>query len=278
MTPLPLETPSCFELQSDLVTEQLDNSLREAPVILAIDTSSRQTSLAIAQGASIIARFCEQMDEQRSERLWTEIDLLVRRTGMRFSDVELFSVCVGPGGFTGLRVGIAAVKGFAFASNKPAVGVGSLEAIAFRVGQEGTICAVKSAYRGDVYAQLFDCLAGNIPSPRTQPIVALPADVLTLIDGVGEVTVASDGVEIAGVFTNSRQSPELTGVRPPAPLAESIAQIGYLRFSAGASVKAEDLRALYVRPSDAETKLSKGLLGVKHRTDGGQIDSGKPRR
>ena len=86
--------------------------------------------MAVARGASLIATLQGDADEKRSERLWGEIDSLLSEAGLKINDVDLFSVCIGPGGFTGLRVGIAAIKGFASANSKQIVGVTSLEAVA----------------------------------------------------------------------------------------------------------------------------------------------------
>jgi tRNA threonylcarbamoyladenosine biosynthesis protein TsaB len=270
------------------VTEEQDNSTLPLPVILALDTSSRHTSLAIARGPELVANFEEELDEKRSERLWTEIDLLLGRAAIALGDIDVIAVCIGPGGFTGLRVGIAAAKGLALALNEPVIGVGSLEAAAFSASHTGLVLVVSPAYRGDVYAQLFTCAAGEIPRPRTEPIVSLPADVVNLIRCETEVALVGEASaaevllvgEAAPVVANAlaevanklaaadsdsllRVSP--TAVQPSVFLASSIAKLGYLKTIAGGAGKAEDLRALYVRPSDAEIKLSKGLLGVKHR-------------
>src|SRR5687768_1674957 len=107
-----------------MVTVNNENRSSEGlPVILALDTSSKRTSIAIAKGYRIIANFEVELDDNRSARLWELIDFLLNAAGLTIEDVNLFAACVGPGGFTGLRVGISAVKGFAAATKKPTVAV-----------------------------------------------------------------------------------------------------------------------------------------------------------
>src|SRR5713226_7373279 len=101
---------------------------------LAIDTSSTLTSLYIARENEVLGSLAVRMNDRRSERLWSQIDFLLMEIGLRIDDIDLFSVCTGPGGFTGIRVGMAAAKGFAMAARRPLIGVTSLEAIAAAAG------------------------------------------------------------------------------------------------------------------------------------------------
>jgi len=125
------------------------------PIILALDTASKATSLALSRGGALLRSIIEPPDEKRSEMLWTEVGSLLAGLGMTIADIDVFAVCVGPGGFTGLRVGMAAIEGFSAATNKPVVGVTSLEAAAFAARPASAVCAMVNAYKGEVYSQLF---------------------------------------------------------------------------------------------------------------------------
>ena len=97
------------------------DSIENGPVILALDTSSKSTSIAISRGGELILNFGALLDDNRSAGLWRIIDFLLAETGLKIEEIDLFAVCVGPGGFTGLRVGMTATKGFAMAMGKPIV-------------------------------------------------------------------------------------------------------------------------------------------------------------
>src|SRR5215470_11495365 len=102
---------------------------------LAIDTSSALTSICIARGDEIAGALAVRMSNRRSERLWSQIDFLLKEADLSVDSIDLFSVCTGPGGFTGIRVGMAAAKGLAMAAGRPLIGVTSLEAVAAATGQ-----------------------------------------------------------------------------------------------------------------------------------------------
>ena len=133
----------------------LMDSTTSGLTVLALDTSSRANIIAVSRGDKLLRSLTIPPDEKRSESLWSDVQSLLTEVGLAIDDIDLFAVCVGPGSFTGLRVGMAAVKGFSAASNKPIVGVTSLETMAFAAGSGRLVCSILTAYKGDVYSQLF---------------------------------------------------------------------------------------------------------------------------
>lgn len=237
------------------------------PIILALDTSSKATSLAVARGAKVLRSVSEPPDEKRSETLWTEVRSLLAELGMTIGDVDVFSVCVGPGGFTGLRVGMAAVKGFAAATNKPIIGVTSLEAAAFAASPALTVCAMVNAYKGEVYSQLFSFDGDGVPVAQNDPMVSTLEKALERVAGENELVFAGDGVpsgaEVIRSAAGSRAEGKWTTNRSDHGLAEDVARLAFLKYTRGEMETVERLKACYVRPSEAEIKLSLGLLGSK---------------
>jgi tRNA threonylcarbamoyladenosine biosynthesis protein TsaB len=222
------------------------------PVILAFDTSSTVTSIAVAKGSNVVAIFGAEINDRRSERLWTHTTFLLSELGLGFDDVDLFAVCVGPGGFTGIRVGLAAVKGFAFGSGKPVAGVGSLEAIASAVQARPSVCVVRDAYREEVYAQIFEYADEGGPVAMGAPTITPAGELPRLFQKHGELAVAGDEPV---AFRAGREFK-----RAPRFLAEHVARLGFAKHLRGETSNAREVKALYVRPSDAETKLELGLL------------------
>ena len=127
-----------------------EESTAPGPIILGIDTSAKTTSLAVSRGGTVLTSKIHPPEHTRSETLWVEVSDLLAELGMSIRDVDVFSVCTGPGGFTGLRVGMAAAMGFSEATGKPLIGITSLEAAAFGAGPAQLVCAVVNAYKGEV--------------------------------------------------------------------------------------------------------------------------------
>ena len=209
----------------------------------------------------------ERHVEKRSETLWTQIESLLAKPGMTLGDVDVFGVCVGPGAFTGLRIGMAAVQGLSTASNKPVVGVTSLEAAAFGAGPGGLVCAMVNAYKGEVYSQLFSFDDDGIPVASNEPTVSGFKEALDRIADLNEFVLAGDaveaGMEVIEKVAKGGNGRKWTIRQSDQPLAAAVAGLAYLKNTRGEAGTAEALRACYVRPSEAEIKLSLGLLGSK---------------
>lgn len=124
--------------------------------ILAIETSTSFGSIAIMDGKKIIAEEIVYSERSHNERLLPSIDALLHRCGLSLDDIELFGVGVGPGSFTGIRVGLSTVKALAYAKQKKIVGVSTLEAMSLQ-GKfySGFVCPKLPAGRNDVYTALY---------------------------------------------------------------------------------------------------------------------------
>jgi tRNA threonylcarbamoyladenosine biosynthesis protein TsaB len=221
--------------------------------------------MALARGERILSVFGAELDERRSERLWYEIEFIVRESGFELNEIDLFSVCTGPGSFTGLRIGIAAVKGLAMAEGRPATAVTSLEALAFSARATGPVLALVNAQKGEFYAQLFECEESALPQARGEPSLNTAIDIACVASQIERLTLVGEGAE--AVFDIARETGPNGAIDSwaiktlPQFLAEHVARAGYLKYARGEALAAGELKANYVRPSDAEVKLSLGLVG-----------------
>lgn len=246
--------------------EKRDFTLAE-PLILALDTSSRAASVAVARGANVLRSVSESADEKRSDTLWTEVTSLLAELGMTIGSVDVFSVCVGPGSFTGLRIGMAAAMGLSAASHKPLVGVTSLEATAFAAAPAAPVCAMVNAYKGEVYSQLFSFDGDGVPVAQNDPAVSTLEEALERVAEVTELVFAGDGAEAGAEairsIAASRGKGNWTTRQSNTALAEAVARLAFLKYARGEMETVDGLKACYVRQSEAEIKLSLGLLGSK---------------
>jgi tRNA threonylcarbamoyladenosine biosynthesis protein TsaB len=125
--------------------------------ILAIETSTMLGGVALMDDSSgLIAEVRLNVKSTHSERLMTEIDHLLRQAGLKISDIDVFAVAIGPGSFTGLRIGLSTVKGFSYATGKPIVSVPTLEALAWNFPYcIYPVCTMLDARKKEVYTALF---------------------------------------------------------------------------------------------------------------------------
>ncbi|MEW6131175.1 MAG: tRNA (adenosine(37)-N6)-threonylcarbamoyltransferase complex dimerization subunit type 1 TsaB [Acidobacteriota bacterium] len=236
------------------------------PLILALDTSSKLTSMAIARGEKIIATFGAELDETRSTKLWNLIDYLLEAVGVKIEAIDLYAVCTGPGGFTGLRVGMAATQAFAAATGKLTVGVSSLEAWAAAVPFATTVCSMLNAYKGEVYSQLFELNERREPLARNAPEVSAIEKALERVAQIDNLVIVGDGAHLHHQAIKQFSLDEGSGSTTASPkiwrihqhsgfLAEEIARLGFLKMQTGAAVSAENLQATYVRGADIKIKV-----------------------
>jgi tRNA threonylcarbamoyladenosine biosynthesis protein TsaB len=201
-------------------------------LVLAIDTSTELGSLALADGDRVIEEVALEATDGYGHVVFGQIEALLERHGVQLTDIELFAAAKGPGTFTGVRVGLAAAKGFAAALGKPAAGVSNLQALAL-LGEGPRRAAVLDARRGEVYAGLFDAEARPL-TPET--VAPLATWVETLPAG-----------DISFVFMEGAPFAAMPHVNAGRCLAGAIARLAWEQAQHPAALDAN-----YVRRSDAE--------------------------
>lgn len=167
-------------------------------LILAFDTTVAACSVALWRDGAVLSRTRQVMDQGQAEALIPLIEGVMRDGGADYAALDRIAVTVGPGSFTGVRVGLAAARGLGLAASKPVIGILTTEALAQAVPQteldhEGArILSVIDTKRGDVYAQLFD----RHLVPLGDPQVLAPAQLAAWIE-TGPVIVVGDAAAIA---------------------------------------------------------------------------------
>ena len=156
------------------------------PIILAFDTSAAHCAVALFAGDDIVSEHIEPMIKGQAERLFPLCEDVLANAKISWSDLDAIGVCVGPGNFTGVRVGVSAARGLALSLNKPAIGISKLEAMG--LDSKGTISVVLDARRKRVYQQFF---TDGIPQDQPQ-LVALDG-----INTASAVIMAADDANIA---------------------------------------------------------------------------------
>lgn len=165
--------------------------------ILAIDTSAISSSVAIVNEDKIIGEFFCNTALTHSQTLVPMIDSVLKNTNMTLKDIDAIAVCVGPGSFTGVRIGVAAAKGMAYALDIPCVPVSTLHSMAYNLlGRNCIVCAVMDARCSQVYNAMFSINGNKIErlcDDRALSIVELGNELATITQ---DIVFVGDGAEI----------------------------------------------------------------------------------
>ena len=216
------------------------------PLILAIDTTHQWGSLALARGDEIVEEVELESPDGFAHVIYGHLGALLERHAVNLRDVACFASAAGPGSFTGVRVGLACVKGLAEACGKPAVGVSNLEVMA-SFGSAPLRAAVMDARRGEVYGAVYDG-EGRIVAPEV--VAGFAAWLETVPPGNVEFVYSGfTAFRELLVGTRWERAPVLAA---PRALAAAIARIAGCRLARGEAQDPAALDANYVRRADAE--------------------------
>ena len=222
-------------------------------IVLAFDTACDACSAAVWQDGELRAQEFAAMARGQSEALMPMIARVMALANVGFPDLAAIGVTVGPGAFTGLRIGLAAARAMALAAAKPAIGVTTLEALAAAAPQIGELVVAIDAKRDDLYLQRF--LNG---APAAAPYAALPE---AFDAPPGAFMLAGDGAarlfEVLPAETRARAS---LLAEPRLPDAAVVARVAAQRLAGGADIASP--RPLYLRPPDAKLPQDGGRVKV----------------
>jgi len=216
------------------------------PVILAVDATHEFGSLALARGERILEEVLLHSPSGFGHVLFKRISILLANHGLKPESIDCFAAASGPGSFTGVRVGLACVKGLAEALGKPALAVSNLRALAW-FGSAPLRATVLDARRGEIYGAVYDA-AGALVEPEV--VAKFPAWLASLPEGAMEF-VSTDFTPFQAALAGTRF--EGAGiVTAPRAMAGAIARIALSAWRNGETADPAALDANYVRRSDAE--------------------------
>lgn len=223
---------------------------------LAIDTATKTQVLALTDGADVVARRLAVVPANHSESLLANIDDMLRQAQWDRSALDLVACGLGPGTFTGLRVGLATAKAIARSAGAALVGVSSCEAIARPLAPlfDGVAVTVIDARRGEVYFAAYETRGGMVVQELVAPTTKTPEQVRAFVDAQpGAVILSGNGV----IAFDELQQWEREDVRVMAqpwhtPSSVSIALLAQRTLRERGGDDIATLEPNYVRPSDAE--------------------------
>jgi len=225
-------------------------------LILSIETATGCGSIALTRGERLLAEATAQPEVTHSRRLLGTVDWLMHAAGVDWSDLDGIAVSLGPGSFTGLRIGMAAAKGLVMAAGVPLIGVQTLDALALScIGTSMQICPILDARKQEVYAALYEPGEDGYPSRLTADEACSPEALAEKIDR--PTVVFGTGV---AVYTDVFKENTLIRLLP-APLTHPRGlHVGLLAADLLAKGEVMDpvtAAPCYVRASEAEINLKR---------------------
>ena len=219
-------------------------------LMLAFESSAKPASVALVCDSELIAQYSQYTSLTHSRTLLPMAEDLLKNTDTRIADVDVFAVAHGPGSFTGIRIGVSAVKGLAWSSGKPCIGVSTLEAMAWNgVSRGGYICPVMDARRSQVYNALFEIKDGKpvrLCEDRPISLEELAAELKSLSE---PVLLVGDGAAVTSSFLTA------AGIRFSLAPDNLVWQSAWGVAMAAAEKEpgnADSLKPVYLRLSQAE--------------------------
>ena len=248
--------------------KQVPNSNRK---ILALETSARAVSAAVSDGGKILASGYQDTGLTHSRTLMPIVEHILKNSDLCMGDMDAVAVAVGPGSFTGIRIGVASAQGLAFGAEIPCIAVSTLAAMARSVAfLDGLIVCAIDARRQQVYNALFSAKDGAITRLTEDRAISLHDLAVELSDpesvtaksakeadmsGIaGRITVVGDGAELCSAFLLEHGIP--CRAAPPHLIMQNAAGVALeaeILAAAGNTIPARELRPFYLRPPQALT-------------------------
>lgn len=224
-------------------------------MILGIETAVEHVGVALGDHRGIRAHSMLASDRRHAESLTPMIEFVMKQAEVDMSALSAVAVDIGPGLFTGMRVGMAAAQSIAWALELPMVGICSLDAVAMNVdGSDQLVAASLDARRGEVYWALYRMRGiGAEPQRITEPVVTSPDDLaIHLADRADDVVCVGSGFTRHAEMFSALTWAQIVGPSADMPSAINVVQLASHRIAADDTVTAGAIEPMYLRAPDAE--------------------------
>lgn len=225
-------------------------------LLLSVDTTTPSGSVALLKNTTLLSEVNCDSHLTYSEKLLPAVHYILETQGLESRDIDAFALAVGPGSFTGIRIGVSTIKSLAFASGKLVAPVSSLDAFALKLQMDGgrrLICPFLDAKKGEVYAALFETQGSQIKEICAQGAYS-PDDILSKLPSHRIIGFIGNGVGIyrEKILNYLRDKARLS-TRSPF-IAREVGLLGYKALQENRGVRSGDVKPLYFRKSQAEEK------------------------
>ncbi|MBU5676718.1 tRNA (adenosine(37)-N6)-threonylcarbamoyltransferase complex dimerization subunit type 1 TsaB [Alkaliphilus sp. MSJ-5] len=229
--------------------------------LLALDTSSMTATVALLDDDKLIGEYTLNHKKNHSQKLMPMIEELINSCDLTPKDIDVFAVSLGPGSFTGLRIGIATITTMAQALNKIVVGVPTLEALAFNLfNTQGLVCPIIDAQRDLVYTGLYQWIDGHMIEVIEQQVLHIDELIYRLKEEEEKIIFVGDALEKFHDILkhNLREQFNVPPRRFLIPSASSVGEAAKVKIQNGL---VSDMTPIYMRKSAAEVQYEERMKG-----------------
>lgn len=229
--------------------------------ILGIDTSTMVASVAVIEDNQLVCEYTINTKKTHSQKLMPMIENMLKESDLNINDIDLIGICVGPGSFTGLRIGMATAKAIAHVNNIPIVGVTSLEMLAANMNLcDKKICSILDAQRNQVYTAKFEYIGNRL-------VQINDTDVLEIDKLINEISSSEDDYILIGeaVYKYEEKLKDIENISIPSPShnmtkASSLCSIALEKYNQGENIEScYTINPMYIRKSQAEVQYDEKM-------------------
>lgn len=231
--------------------------------ILAVDTSSKLCSVAILEDKNLIKKLELDNGLTHSETLMPLIQQLLNECSLSLNNINLLVSDIGPGSFTGIRIGVSSCKAFSDSLNIPCVGISSLEVLAYNIQNDGIICSTIDCKNNNCYFALYELNSGNY-NVLIEPCAKSVNDVLDLLNSQYYnkcISFVGDGIpseKLHSIYDNNADSEAIKKTISSYLNVENLGTAGYKKFINNNKV-GEEILPLYLKKPQAQIQLEEKL-------------------
>jgi tRNA threonylcarbamoyladenosine biosynthesis protein TsaB len=222
-------------------------------LILAVDTTTPCGSVALLENARLRLEVNSESPSTHSERLLPSVDFVLKSEGLSVSDLDAYAVAVGPGSFTGIRIGLSLIKSFAFSTGKPVAPVSALKALALKLSHPHNrlLCPMLDARKGEIYAALFESKKGDLHELIPQGVYS-PDQFLAELPAHRIISFIGSGAEVFRdrIFDYIKDKSRFS--QRACFIANEVGRLGFQILKEGKGISSEGVQPLYFRKSQAE--------------------------
>lgn len=231
--------------------------------ILAVDTSSKLCSVAILEDKNLIKKIELDNGLTHSETLMPLIQQLLNECSLSLNNINLLVSDIGPGSFTGIRIGVSSCKAFSDSLNIPCVGISSLEVLAYNIQNDGIICSTIDCKNNNCYFALYELNSGNY-NVLIEPCAKSVNDVLDLLNSQYYnkcISFVGDGIpseKLHSIYDNNADSEVNKNIISSYLNVENLGTAGYKKFINNKKI-GEEILPLYLKKPQAQIQLEEKL-------------------
>lgn len=231
--------------------------------ILAVDTSSKLCSVAILEDKNLIKKLELDNGLTHSETLMPLIQQLLNECSLSLNNINLLVSDIGPGSFTGIRIGVSSCKAFSDSLNIPCVGISSLEVLAYNIQNDGIICSTIDCKNNNCYFALYELNSGNY-NVLIEPCAKSVNDVLDLLNSQYYnkcISFVGDGIpseKLHSIYDNNADSEVTKNIISSYLNVENLGTAGYKKFINNKKI-GEEILPLYLKKPQAQIQLEENL-------------------